>query len=467
MYPLTVKQICELTDGICKGRVKQSAAVDGCVIDSRDVQKGDAFFGLDGTKQHGAKFATEALTAGADVVIVDETASEKCRSPHICVPDAEIALAQLAQQNRRISEALVIGVTGSVGKTTSRCMITAVLETVYTGIQSPRNFNNHLGVPLSLLELQDGDEFAVIEIGASRPGEVAALASIAEPEFAVVTRVTPAHLGGFGSLQAVQKAKQELVQSLSPDSTAFLNIDDPLVAEMATTCRCRVITFGTGEAADIRATTVTPTDETLTVVVDSSEYTVPVCGRHHITSVLAAIAVGLETGIAPDQINAGLQRFVAPSSRCTVSKIGTCTVIDDTYNSSPASVAAAIQTVEEFQNCRHRILALSDMLDLGEQAPDLHYGIGAALASSQIDHVAVTGQFAGDVVEGFLTSGGELSRISQFSDLQLMTTMLDIVVSDNDVLLVKGSRSTQMERLISALRTIQLSEDTVATRRAA
>ncbi len=465
MHPITVEHVCELVGGTICGDVMVAATVDGCVIDSRQVQRGDVFIALPGTQIHGVEFSAAALSDGADVVIVDESAAHMCRTPHIKVADAQVALAQLGWHNRQTSDALVIAVTGSVGKTTARRMIAATLESVHTGIQSPRNFNNHLGVPLSLLELQCGDEFAVIEVGSSAPGEVEMLASIVRPEFAVVTSVSPAHLDGLKSLQAVQHEKQALVASLSSDGVAILNADDPLVAEMQTSAPGRVVTFGTAETAEVRATAVNMTDDALVLTVDGDEYTVRACGRHNVTNALAAIAVGLEVGLAPEQINAGLSTYESEPGRCCPLQIGSWTVIDDTYNSNPAAVHAAIRTAEEFRHCRHRVLVLNDMMDLGEQAADLHYGMGAALASSKLDHIAVTGDFAGDVVEGFLACGGALNRISCFASLTLLTTMLDCLLCDGDLVLVKGSRATRMEQVVESLRRLACTD--VADRRAA
>jgi UDP-N-acetylmuramoyl-tripeptide--D-alanyl-D-alanine ligase len=465
MHPLTVKHVCEIVDGTICGEVNVAATADGCVIDSRHVQQGDVFIALSGTQTHGVEYCTAALRDGAVVVIVEESVADACLTPHISVADAELALARLGWQNRQSSDALVVAVTGSVGKTTARRMIAAMLESVHTGIQSPRNFNNHLGVPISLLELQSGDEFAVIEVGSSAPGEVEMLASVARPDFAVVTTVSPAHLDELTSLKAVQQEKQALVESLSTDGVAFLNIDDPLVAEMQKSASGRVVTFGTAESAEVRATAVVTSDESLRLTVDGDEYTVRACGRHNVTNVLAAIAIGLEVGIAPEQINAGLATYEPEAGRCCLLQIGAWTVIDDTYNASPAAVNATIRTAEDFQHCRHRVLVLNDMLDLGDQAADLHYGMGAALAASTLDHIAVTGNFAGDVVDGFLASGGALNRISCFASLTTLTAMLDCLLCDNDLVLVKGSRATRMEQVVESLRQLALTD--VAERRAA
>ncbi len=454
MQLLTVEEFISLTDGTIQGPVNLTATIEGCVIDSRQVRNGDAFFALSGSQQHGVQYCSDALRDGAVVVVVDDACSVRCTTPHVRVPDAEIALAVLANHNRHQSEALVIGITGSVGKTTARRMIATVLETVHTGIQSPRNFNNHLGVPLSLLELQQGDEFAVIEIGASGPGEIRALSSIAEPEMAVITRIAPCHLRRFQSLQTIQREKARLIAALPEDGVAFLNNDDPLVSELRNCTRARVVTFGTTGSPDVLATSVVADNGRLKVTVDGVEYIVPVCGRHNASSVLAAIAVGMEIGVPAEKIQEGLKKFQPEAGRCVVAQVGAWTVIDDTYNSSPASVSAAIHTLEEFSDCHHRVLVLGDMLDLGDQAADQHYGIGASLASSAVDHIAVMGEFAADVVEGFRASGGDLNRISEFEDLNTLTSMLDCILSDDDAVLIKGSRATQMERVIQQLQSL-------------
>ncbi|MEZ6121766.1 MAG: UDP-N-acetylmuramoyl-tripeptide--D-alanyl-D-alanine ligase [Planctomycetaceae bacterium] len=467
MYPISVETLCDLTDGTIQGPVSTAVQIDGVVIDSRDARRGDAFFALQGHRQHGMQFATAALRDGAAVIVTDPSAFEGRQAgvttPCVVVPDAEIALAQIAQHNRRSSDALVIAVTGSVGKTTTRKLITCVMETTHTGIQSPRNFNNHLGVPLSLLELQPGDEFAVIEIAASGPGEVAVLSAIAEPEMAVVTRVAPAHLAGFGTLQAVQQAKQELVKGLPQSGVAFLNADDPQVLKMAAATRARVVTFGESETADVRATDVVVTDSQLQFRVNGFGYDVPICGLHNLTNVLAAIAVGLEVGLDEQQIAAGLQRFEAAPGRCCVSAVGPWTVVDDTYNASPASVSAAIRFVDDYHNCHRRIVVLNDMLDLGDQSSDLHFGIGAALAASTVDHVAVLGEFSNDVIDGFLAAGGSINRISGFRDLHLMASMLDCLLSPGDLVLIKGSRATRMEQVAGLLANLAAAETSLRT----
>jgi len=452
MFPRTVEQLCRLTGGIAAGDAPLSAIIDDVTIDSRLARDGSAFVALQGSQVHGFDFAEDAVARGAAVVVVDGELAAASNVPRVLVPDAAHALAQIAGHNRRQSEALTIGVTGSVGKTTTRRMICCVLESAFQGIQSPGNFNNHLGVPLSLLRLSAADEFAVIEMAASAPGEIAELARIAQPDFAVVTRVAPAHLDGFGSLKSVQQTKAELVTSLRSGGVAFLNADDAMVREMAEFNKARVVLYGEADDADVRAESVRVENQSLSVVVNAETFTAPVCGRHHLTSLLAAIAVGRELGLTTDQINAGLSRYVPEAGRCGVLTIGSWTVIDDTYNASPASVAAAADVLRNWSTTNRRLLILGDMLELGDQAEEFHYSVGARLATSSIDHVLTFGRHAVYVAEGFLEAGGSLNGVSVFEDFSTLLSMLDCLLSPGDVILVKGSRRLRMECVIAEMR---------------
>ncbi|MCA9048255.1 MAG: UDP-N-acetylmuramoyl-tripeptide--D-alanyl-D-alanine ligase [Planctomycetaceae bacterium] len=467
MYSLTVEELREITGGIIRGPVDPAAHIQGCVIDSRRTQSGDAFFALPGARQHGSAYCEDAFHHGAVVTVVDRTAPFACSGPHLLVGNSAVALAAVAAHNRRQSDALVIGVTGSVGKTTTRNLIAAVLGSGFTGIQSPANFNNHLGVPLSLLEIQPDDEFAVIELAASAPGELQRLCALTRAEFGVVTRVAPAHLRGFGSLQNVQKEKRLLVESLPASGAVFLNADDPLVVQMAASAKCRVISFGSNPAADLRAVNITASDHGISFEADQHRYELPMPGTHNVTNALAAVAIGREVGLEPQQIAAALSRVGSLNGRCRLLTVGDWNVIDDTYNSSPAGMTAAVRTLEQYQSCHHRIAVVGDMLDLGDQAPDLHYSVGAALANARVDHILSVGEFADCVAEGFRDSGGSLNHVSVFSDFDLLTTMLECVLSPGDAVLVKGSRGMRMERVIDRLRQLAATAEQSPARRAA
>lgn len=451
MYPISLQDFVNLTQATAASGVSLSSSCDGAVINSQDAREGDLFFALQGKKFHGLDFAAEATADGAIAIVTEDLVGVDEIPNAIIVPDTEIALAELAHYNRRQSDALIVGVTGTVGKTTTRRMISSVLETGFTGIQSPNNFNNHLGVPLSLLELQEGDEFGVIEIATSISGDIQALSTITRPEMAVITRVTPVHFSGFSSLKAVQQEKQQLVASLDRDGVAFLNADDPLVMQMADVCAGQVITYGFSEQADIRITNFEQLADGIQLTVNGVDYEVPLMGQQLASNVAAAIAVGLEVGLNTDQIADGLRRFQNMPGRQQLQQVGDWSVIDDSYNSSPASVVAAINCVQSYQQCHHRVMILNDMLDLGDQSQDLHFGIGATLANSSVEHIVAMGEFASDLVEGFQSAGGHPSRISEFKNIDHFMSMADCLLSSGDAVLVKGSRGTRMEKVIERL----------------
>lgn len=447
MLPLTIHDFCRLTGAEIAGTVDGQQTISRVVIDSRQVRSGDVFFALPGEHCHGVEHAAAADAAGAVITVTGDDVAASCPTPCAVVRNPIQALGQLARSHRRHHDALVIGVTGSVGKTTARRLIASVLSAADKGIQSPSNFNNLLGLPLSLLQLSERDAFAVLEIGASEKGEIRTLAAIAEPEFGVVTRVAPAHLRGFESLRGIQHEKQKLVEALPETGVAFLNADDPLTAHMQKAAKGKVVLYGESADAHVRCTFVKSSNECLNLCVDSHQYSVHITGRHHVSSVLAAIAVGLETGMPPDQIQEGLDSFTSLPGRCCPETIGSWTLIDDAYNASPASVIAAADVLADWETSGRRIMVLGDMMDLGEHAEDCHFAVGGRLCSARIDHVLAFGQFAEETGLGFLNSGGSSNRISVFPAMEQLLCILDIIVSPNDVVLIKGSRVTKTERI--------------------
>lgn len=480
MFDLTIEKLAELLNGQPSAECMADTAISGAIIDSRDAKHGNAFFAFPGQNGHGLNFADQAIQNGAACVITDRNSAAGLSAgvPHIAaVPSIEVkdtleALQNLAFWNRSQSEALIVAVTGSVGKTTTRQMLASVLSAGYCGTQSPRNFNNHIGVPLSLIQLEPKHEFAVLEIGASAQGEIRKLADIARPELAVITRVSPAHLESFGCLQTIQKTKQELVESLPSHGTAFLNGDDSLVRAMRGVSRAAVVLFGESSDCDVRAYDVRCDGGKLSFQVDRQCYQVSASGRHFLCSALASVAVGMHVGLSADQIQQGLSGFTADIGRGRITRLPNATIIDDSYNASPASVEAAATCLSDWTACRHRILVLGDMLELGAKAGDLHKAAGRAISQLRIDHILLLGQHAEDVAAGILEQDCPVSasmqrlqnRVSVFRDRQLLLEMLDCVISPGDVVLVKGSRGLQMERIVQHLQTPR---EIPATRRSA
>jgi UDP-N-acetylmuramoyl-tripeptide--D-alanyl-D-alanine ligase len=451
MFARTIKQCCEITESRIQGDVPTGLVIHDVTIDSRQADEETLFFALAGSRTHGIEFADEASQRGA-VVVTDEQTAVRSDGPLLVVEDPQLALHQLALSNRRQSDALVIGITGSVGKTTTRRLMTSVLSSVHTGIQSPANYNNELGVPLSILDIEDHVEFASIELGARQPGDLRFLCQIAEPEFAVVTRVAPSHLASFESIDEIMATKRELVEALKSDGTVFLNADDPRVASMNKSTQARVVTFGQAKGANLRYRLTGGSNTQLMVRVGSTDYRVPVCGAHHADAIGASLAVAMELGLSPGDIQAGFDQFQAAPGRTALQKVNGIEVIDDTYNANPASVQAAIRLLSDWKTGGHRVLVLGDMLDLGDRADELHYAMGILMARADIDHSVAYGRHANDVADGFVSAGGSLSRISVFDDEATLLAVLECLVVPGDTLLIKGSRGMAMERTIAGLR---------------
>ena len=462
------------------------------VIDSRLITSGDLFWALRGEHHDGHEFLAEARRLGARSAVVRrdrltqaqeawarESEGERvCRpgprvlddwltskestdpqgsgrplfAPLIVVEDTLTALGEFAHWHRLQHEGLVVGVTGSFGKTTTREMIHAVLSAAYPGVRSLKNFNNQIGLPLSLLELNRSHEYAVLEMGASAVGEIAMLSEIARPEVGVITGIGLAHVEGFGSPERIVHGKGELLEALPASGFAVLPGDDPVTRGMAQRAGCPVLFVGESAENQVRATNVRLANQRLTFEVDHFEYVVPVIGRHFLTASLTALAIAREVGLSPRQIADGFANFQAAPGRCQAHRIGPWTVIDDSYNANPASMRAACETLRDWQGANKRLLITGDMLELGKHAKAAHIELGRVAAEVGVDGLLVFGEQAEHVIHGALAGGLRPSRLAQCDQLEFLLTVLDSVLEPGDVLLVKGSRGMRMERVIEWLR---------------
>lgn len=464
MQPVPFHSLVSATQGEVLGVPSPVPMVCRVEIDSRQVRPGDLFWALRGEHHDGHDFVVEAFRCGAIGAVVrrDRASSVldtlrtlpglKLEGPLLAVEDPQAALADFARWYRSTQEGLVVGVTGSFGKTTTREMIHAVLSAAHSGVRSRKNFNNHIGLPLSLLELDQTHEFAVLEMGASAVGEIAQLARIARPEVGVITGIGLAHVEGFGSLEGIVLGKGELLEALPPRGFAVLPGDDPVTRQMAPRARCSVLFVGESESNHVRATDVRVANQRLTFVADDVQYCVPVTGRHFLRASLTALAIAREIGLTPSQIAAGFANFQPAPGRCHVQQIGPWTVIDDTYNANPASMRAACETLRDWQGARKRLLITGDMLELGEHAAEAHIELGRAAAEARVDGLLVLGQYAEHVMRGAFDGGLRRHRLVQCDQLDILLLVLDCILEPGDVLLIKGSRGMRMERVIDWLR---------------
>ena len=428
----------ELATALVAETVGPSRAVDGVAIDSRQVREGQLFVALR-AERDGHDFVAAAVDAGAGAVVVDhrmELPSD--RTVQLVVADTARAVEALAALARRRLPERVVGITGSVGKTTTKDLLAAVLGRHWATAASERSFNNELGVPLTLANAPDGTEAAVVEMGARGAGHIAYLCRLARPTVGIVTTVEAVHTEVMGGEEAIARAKQELVESLPADGLAVLNADNPLVAAMASATRARVVAFG--DAGEVRASGTT-VDEGLHASFElespwgSAPVRLGVRGEHNVANALAAASAALAMGVPLPAVVAGLGD--APSSPWRMDLVRTSSgarVLNDSYNAGPASVAAALRALAALPASR-RVAVLGVMAELGDRSADEHATVAALAAELGIEVVAVGTPLYGvepvDGVEAAVAAVGALD--------------------EGTAVLVKGSRVAGLERVAEAL----------------
>lgn len=437
------------------------------VVDSRLAQAGSLFVALKGEHGDGHNYVADAFSRGAAAAIVARRV-EPCtvqidtkRDPKaalaqidgqplcIKVPDTLKALQDIAAHWRKRFEVRVIGVTGSTGKTSTKETIYSVLSRAFHTLKSPGNYNNEIGLPLALLELDGTQEKAVLEMGMYALGEIRELAEIAQPQVGVVTNVGPSHMERLGSIEAIAQAKAELVEALPPGGVAILNGDDPRVREMAGKTPAQVLFYGLAQDCHFRASEIESRGLEgirfrLHYGEESSFVKIPLLGRHSVHAALAAVAVGAVEGEPWDKILERLQNITAQLRLIAYPGVNGSTVIDDTYNSSPDSALAALNLLAELEG--RKIAVLGDMLELGSYEETGH---------------RIVGRRAGEVVDVLIAVGPRAKLIAQEAGGQPQVTAVETnaqaseilgrILAPGDVVLVKGSRDLKTEEIVNQI----------------
>ncbi len=440
-----------------------TAAVGRIVSDSRQVSPGDVFWALQGPNYDGDCFLSDAFSRGAQGAVAARIEDPPENGWVLQVDDTQQALEQWARCKRRRFTGSVIAVTGSVGKTTTRQMIHTVLQSRLKGTASPRNFNNQWGVPLSMLSIEADHDYAVLELGANRAGEISTLAELCGPKVGVITQLGDAHLSGFGSRQGVAEAKAELLAALPASGQAVL-ADDSWLRIVSARCAAPITWIGTGPQCDLRAIEIQSRQGKLEFqVVCGKEcnrdgraavrFSIPVWGRHHVLAALAAIAVGRMMGFDLEPIAAALTTYQAVPMRCEVTEIRGATIINDTYNSNPTAMRAALELLRDFDAAGRRIVICGDMAELGPQAIAFHWQIGKDIVQiGGAELVIACGRFARHVTAGARSTGLVRARTVPCDTLEDALPLVGQAVMPGDIVLVKGSRVMAMERVIDALK---------------
>ena len=422
--------------------------VGGVSIDTRKIKPGDLFVAIKGERVDGHDFVAQAAAGGAVAALVTRKVDAKIAQ--IVVDDTELALGDLASAVRAQSNVQVVGITGSNGKTTVKTLVASILSRHGRTHVNAGNYNNELGLPLTLLAMPADTQYAVLEMGAGKPGDIAYLAAIARPDIGLVNTIAPAHLERMGSVEGVAETKGALYQALPVDGVAVINADDAFASFFGGLAGTRrQLRFALDHKADIGADIielgVDGSRFVLSTPVGDAEVDLPLPGRHNVGNAMAAAAIALALDVPLDTIVAGLEQVPAIAGRLRAETMGAGWVlIDDSYNANPGSVSAAIDTLALAQG--ERWLVLGDMAELGPNARAMHTGIGERAKKQGIDRLFAVGPLSAATVEAF----GE--RGTHYTDKQALAKALNEQLHGGVTLLVKGSRSTGMEQVVAALR---------------
>jgi len=439
--------------------------------DSRSINPGDLFIALEGENFDGKEFAEKATNKGAAGLLVNHTPDQKEAAldfqptvPVLLVPDTLFALGELAANRRRWNKNLpVLAMTGSSGKTTVKEMVGTILSQKHSILKTEGNFNNLIGMPLTLLNLKDDHEMAVLEMGMNRPGEIARLTEIADPDIACIINVQEAHLEGLGDIRGVAEAKNELFAGLKPEGKAVVNLDDEIVRSLADQLTQEKITFGFISDAFIRATNIESLGQdgmtfTMHIGNESTHVTIKGIGRHNVSNSLAAAAMAHGIGIDINEITAGLSAFMPYEKRTCIEELASgVLILNDCYNANPASMMAALNTLQDLKKGHRAVAVLGDMLELGAKSDNAHKAIGKTVFELGIDYLAAFGSQAENMVTSALDAGMDQETAKGFDSKKDLAAWLDQLMQNSkikadDWFLIKGSRGMRMEEILGLLR---------------
>jgi UDP-N-acetylmuramoyl-tripeptide--D-alanyl-D-alanine ligase len=425
-------------------------------IDSRLIQPGDLFFAILGDRD-GHDFAADALHRGAGGVVVMRDIPLPDSSVVLMVDDTLAALQQLAHGALRESGTRVIGITGSIGKTTTKEFTHTLLSRELRVHKSEKSFNNHLGLPLSLLDMSADREWAVLEYGMNHPGEIAELTRIAAPDVAVITNIHPVHMEFFQDLRDIAAAKRELLEGMNPKGTAVLNHDNPMVRELATASRGKIITFGIQPGADITLGNLKRrgwdgVGFELHYGSERIPISLPFFNEGFISNFLAAAATARIVGISPGALLEGSRRLEVFSDRGSVLRLGQgIRLVNDSYNSNPVALEAALRALNRLPGGR-KVAVLGDMLELGSGAGGYHRSAGRLAAKLGIDLLITIGPLSQGMAEGAREAGMDPLGILSFADSEQAGDAVPSLLRKNDIVLVKASRGIHIEKLIEKIK---------------
>ncbi len=452
MKNMTLENIASACKGVLSGGSKDNREASCVVIDSRKTEKDGIFIATRGERVDGHDFIMQAAQNGV-LGVVCEKAPENCDIPYILVKDSFQALKDIAEFYRMQLSIPVVGITGSVGKTSTKEMIASVLSEGFNTLKTEGNFNNEVGLPLTVLKIREEHEAAVLEMGISNFGEMHRLSKIAKPDICVMTNIGQCHLENLGSRQGILKAKSEIFDYMNPEGYIFVNGDDDMLLQVKKKGVHKPVRFGLDPANDVFASDVMNkglfgSQAVIHMGMHVFQVEIPLPGVHMVNNALAAAAVGNCLGLTGDQIRAGISGVKAVGGRSHVIALPSYTVIDDCYNANPVSMKAAVDLLT--MALGRKVAILGDMFELGEREKELHREVGAYVAEKGIDVLVCVGdlsKYMYDEAERLSEKGG----IHYFRTREEMLASLEEILKPGDNILVKASHGMQFEKVVEFL----------------
>ncbi|WP_154990946.1 UDP-N-acetylmuramoyl-tripeptide--D-alanyl-D-alanine ligase [Priestia megaterium] len=455
MIKRTLKQLAAMTPGSVFHSGNEATVIEGVSIDTRTIQQGNLYIPIKGERFNGHVFVDKAIENGAVATLWNKDEENPPTDISVILVDDTLeALQQLAKSYRHELDIKVVGITGSNGKTTAKDMVKAVLDTTYRVLKTDGNFNNHIGMPLTILRLDETHDIAVLEMGMSSRGEIEFLSNLAEPDVAIITNIGESHLQDLGSRDGIAEAKLEITSGLAPTGQLVYNGDEPLLTSRVVNPAFETVTFGSSEQNDLYPSAISAEElgTTFTVSRETTySFFIPVLGKHNVHNALSAIAVGHYFGLDNETIAKGLKELKLTNMRMElVKRTDGLTFINDAYNASPTSVKAAITLMHDLEGYKQKILVLGDMLELGDQEKEFHKEVGEFIQAEKIDYVLTYGPLSVEIEQGAKNNFAE-DKVIHFEEKDELVEKLTAITTREDVVLVKASRGMKLEEVISKM----------------
>jgi UDP-N-acetylmuramoyl-tripeptide--D-alanyl-D-alanine ligase len=456
MRPLKIETLAKVLKAeVIHPGTTGEATVGNVSIDSRIIHRSDCFFAVKGENFDGHDYVKQAFEAGAACAVVQKAAPAESTGAILRVDNTVKALGELAAWHRSRMPFKVVAITGSAGKTTTREMAYHVLSRRFSCTRAPKSFNNAIGLPLTILSADRRHEIVIVEIGSNAPGEISRLASIAAPDMAMVTNIYPAHLEGFGNVEAIIKEKASIVEGLKAEGKLLINGDFEQLVRHCSTIKREFTTFGWNSQCNIRGRNLVSKPLNGRLTIGETRISVPLAGKANLSNALAAWAICKQFGITAEEFAEAISTFEAVDMRLQIQKKGPITIINDCYNANPASMANALDCLAQIGESRgaRKIFICGTMAELGPQSENLHHQLGKLAAKSGVTLLLAAGDFAETVAEAARANTQDKKfEAFVFKNTDKLCNNVAKFVRPDDIILVKGSRSAKLEKAVKKLK---------------